>query len=131
MSCPLILLSSMLVSLLMITMQYSGGQNIVPISRETQVTPDEEPDVQGGPEAPEKEPQAPDKEPEAQVEEPKEQKEEPSGADEGEPEVKGEDKSEEQSTDTTTPGKGTLGGLDIANTTQQTFTTRIQNQDNF
>jgi hypothetical protein len=120
MSSPLILLSSILISFLMITMQYSGAQNIVPISKETQITPDEEPEVQGTPEAPDKEPEAPDKEPEAQVEEPKEQKEEPSGVDEGEPEVKSEDKSEEQSTPGAT-GKGAVGGLDIANTTQQTL----------
>jgi hypothetical protein len=63
----------------------------------------------------------PDKEPQVQGEEPKPQKEEPSGVDvdKDKSEVKGEEGSKEQSTPTTPPGKGTVGGLDIANTTQQ------------
>ena len=102
-------------------MQYSAAQNIVPISKEPKLTPDEQPgDVQGTPEAPDKEPEAQDKEPEAQVEEPKEQKEEPSGVGEGDPEAKGEEKTEDK-TETTDPRKGVEGGLDIANTTQQTL----------
>jgi hypothetical protein len=101
-------------------MQYSGAQNISPISKEGTLTPDEKPQVQGQEPAESEEPQV-QGEPEAQVEEPEEQKEEPSGADEGEPEVKGEDESEENPTPTNPPGKGAVGGLDIANTTQVTL----------
>ena len=119
-SRPLILVSSIMVCCLMVTMQYSGAQNVLPVSKEGPLTPDEEPGMQG--QGGGEEPIVPDnnKEPEAQTEEPREQKEEPSGADvgEGEPEVKGEDKQEEKTT-TTPPGKRPTGGLDIANTTQQ------------
>jgi hypothetical protein len=108
---------------ILFTMQHSGAQNIVPISKEGTLTPDEEPDVQGQGPAQSEEPQVKGEEPQVKGEEPKPQKEEPSGvdADKDKPEVKGEQGSEEQSTPTTPPGKGTVGGLDIANQTQQTL----------
>jgi hypothetical protein len=102
----------------MITMQYSGAQNVLPISKEGILTPDEEPDVQGGGGA--QGPIVPEEEPEAQVEEPEPQKEEPPVVGQGEPEVQGGDESQEQTTPTD-PRKGPMGGLDIANTTQQTL----------
>ena len=98
-------------------MQYSGAQDIIPISKDIILTPDEEPDVQGGGE---EEPIVPEEEPEAQVEEPEVPKGEPPIVGEDEPEAQGGDESEEQPI-TTPPGKGPIGGLDITNTTQQTL----------
>ena len=47
MRSPLILFWSILITFLVITMQYSGAQIISPISKEGDLTPGEEPQVKG------------------------------------------------------------------------------------
>jgi hypothetical protein len=96
-------------------MQYSGAQKVPGKIEVPNLPPSaidengEEPEVQG-------------EEPEVQGEEPEPQKEEPPVVGEGEPEVQGEDETEpEEQTTGTDPRKGVQGGLDIANTTQQTL----------
>lgn len=101
-------------------MQYSGAQNIIPVSKDNILTPDVEPDVQG-------------EEPEVEIEEPEVQGEDEGPTDKGgEPEVQGEDdlttkddetESEDQP-EPIDPRKGVPGGLldtDTVNTTQQTL----------
>jgi hypothetical protein len=106
-------------------MQFSGAQNIIPISKEGILTPDVEPDVQGEePDVQGEERDVDIGEPEVQGEEPEPQKEEPPVVGEGEPEVQGEDETEpEEQPEPTDPRKGVEGGLDIANTTQQSLPT--------
>jgi hypothetical protein len=103
-------------------MQYSAAQNIVPISKEPKLTPDEEPEDKGAPEE--------GGEPELKGEpEVKGEDEGQTGKGEGKPETPTEDditnkddetKSEDQP-EPTDPRKGVPGSLDIANTTQQTL----------
>ena len=82
-----VLLASTITIILVLTIQYSGAQGIVAISKEGILTPNEEPQVEG-------------EESQGQGQESKPQKEEPLGVDvnEDKPETKGEEESEEEST---------------------------------